>query len=142
MGSAIGFSDSRGFDPERYAAEVTRHQATHSYLVPTQLYRLLEQLPADSRDLGSIRTLGYGAAPMAPDKVGALVERFGPIFNQLYGMAEIASIGTMLRKDDHVARPAGQAAPARLVPASPATRSTCASSTTTATTSRPASAAR
>ncbi len=103
MGSAIGFSDSRGFDPERFAAEVKRHQATHTYLVPTQLYRLLEQLPTQSRDLSSISTLGYGAAPMAPDKVGALVERFGPIFNQLYGMAEIASIGTMLRKDDHVA---------------------------------------
>ncbi|MCY3909996.1 MAG: AMP-binding protein, partial [bacterium] len=26
----------------------------------------------------------------------------GPVFNQLYGMAEIASIGTILRKEDHV----------------------------------------
>ncbi|MGZ0220494.1 MAG: class I adenylate-forming enzyme family protein, partial [Acidimicrobiales bacterium] len=37
-----------------------------------------------------------------------LVERFGPIFNQLYGMAEIASIGTILRKEDHVAALAGR----------------------------------
>jgi acyl-CoA synthetase (AMP-forming)/AMP-acid ligase II len=50
-----------------------------------------------------METLGYGAAPMSPDKAGQLIERFGPIFNQLYGMAEIASIGTMLRKADHVA---------------------------------------
>ncbi len=37
-----------------------------------------------------------------------LVDRFGPIFNQLYGMAEIASIGTILRKEDHVAGLAGR----------------------------------
>jgi acyl-CoA synthetase (AMP-forming)/AMP-acid ligase II len=103
VGGAIGFVDSRGFDPRAFAAEVERRSATHSYLVPTQLYRLLDQLPEDSAQLSSIITLGYGAAPMSPDKAGMLVERFGPIFNQLYGMAEIASIGTMLRKRDHVA---------------------------------------
>lgn len=103
MGAAMGFLDSRSFDAQRYADEVHRQQATHSYLVPTQLYRLLEQVPAGSGSLRSIVTLGYGAAPMSPDKAGELVERFGPVFNQLYGMAEIASIGTMLRKQDHVA---------------------------------------
>ncbi len=102
MGGAIGFTDSRRFDPRSWAQEVQRHAATHSYLVPTQLYRLLDQLPAGSDALASIVTLGYGAAPMSPDRVGDLVERFGPVFTQLYGMAEIASIGTMLRKHDHV----------------------------------------
>ncbi len=108
MGAAIGFTDSRGFDPERYAAEVARTRATHSYLVPTQLYRLLDHLPPGSDALTTMRTLGYGAAPMAPDKIGLLLERFGPIFTQLYGMAEIASIGTMLRKGDHAAAADGR----------------------------------
>jgi acyl-CoA synthetase (AMP-forming)/AMP-acid ligase II len=48
-------------------------------------------------------TLGYGSSPISPERLGELVDRFGPIFNQLYGMAEIASIGTILRKEDHVA---------------------------------------
>jgi acyl-CoA synthetase (AMP-forming)/AMP-acid ligase II len=108
IGAAMGFVDSRGFDPAEYAAEVARTAATHSYLVPTQLYRLLEQVPAGSDALASIVTLGYGAAPMSPDKAGELVERFGPVFNQLYGMAEVASIGTMLRKQDHVDALAGK----------------------------------
>jgi acyl-CoA synthetase (AMP-forming)/AMP-acid ligase II len=108
IGAAVGFVDSRGFDPSAYAAEVARTRATHSYLVPTQLYRLLEQVPAGSDELESIVTLGYGAAPMSPDKAGELVERFGPVFNQLYGMAEVASIGTMLRKQDHVDALAGK----------------------------------
>jgi fatty-acyl-CoA synthase len=71
--------------------------------VPTQLYRLLDHLPASSDQLESLSTIGYGAAPMAPDKIEQLVERFGPVFIQLYGMAEIASIGTLLRREDHAA---------------------------------------
>jgi len=69
--------------------------------VPTQVYRLLDQLPADSKALETMRLLGYGAAPTAPERSREMVERFGPIFTQLYGMAEITSIGTILRKSDH-----------------------------------------
>jgi len=101
MGAAMGFMDSRRFDAEAFVDTVQRTQATHSYLVPTQLYRLLDT-GSNAERLGCMSTLGYGAAPMSPDKAGKLLERFGPIFNQLYGMAEIASIGTMLRKADHV----------------------------------------
>lgn len=115
VGGAIGFTDSRGFDPARWADEVQRQRATHSYLVPTQLYRVLDQVPGGSAQLATIETLGYGAAPMSPDRVGDLVERFGPIFTQLYGMAEIASIGTMLRKAEHVE--ALRSAPHRLASA-------------------------
>ncbi|MGY8891846.1 MAG: class I adenylate-forming enzyme family protein [Pseudomonadales bacterium] len=107
LGAAIGFIDSRGFDAHAYADEVQRVRAAHSYLVPTQIYRLLDAV-SDRNALASIKTLGYGAAPMSPDKAGQLIERFGPIFTQLYGMAEIASIGTILRKSDHLAAVNGQ----------------------------------
>jgi acyl-CoA synthetase (AMP-forming)/AMP-acid ligase II len=102
MGGAVGFIDSRHFDAEAYVSEVEKTRATHSYLVPTQLYRLLDAV-SERQSFSSMKTMGYGAAPMSPDKTGQLLERFGAIFNQLYGMAEIASIGTMLRKADHVA---------------------------------------
>lgn len=100
MGGAIGFGASRGFDPERFAAEVERLGATHTYLVPTMIFRLLEA-GVDPARLESLATVGYGAAPIAPERVAEMVERYGPRFTQLYGMAEIASIGTMLRKGDH-----------------------------------------
>ncbi|MDX2937777.1 class I adenylate-forming enzyme family protein [Streptomyces ipomoeae] len=107
MGGAVGFIDSRGFDPEKYAGHVARTATTHSFLVPTQLYRLLEaDIPASA--LGRADTLGYGSSPMSPDKAGQLVERYGPKFIQLYGMSEIASIGTLLRKSDHAAAVAGR----------------------------------
>ncbi|MCE2531508.1 MAG: AMP-binding protein, partial [Acidimicrobiia bacterium] len=102
MGAALGFRDSRSFDPRGFAETVDRQGVSHSFLVPTQLMRLLDRLPpAHDGLLGGLVTLGYGASPISPERLGELVGRFGNIFNQLYGMAEIASIGTMLRKEDH-----------------------------------------
>jgi acyl-CoA synthetase (AMP-forming)/AMP-acid ligase II len=63
--------------------------------------RVLDQLKEDDRRLSSLTTLGYGSSPISPDRLRDLVTRYGPIFLQLYGMAEIASIGTILRKTDH-----------------------------------------
>ncbi|MFJ8816555.1 class I adenylate-forming enzyme family protein [Amycolatopsis thermoflava] len=100
LGGAVGFLDGRGFDPHRFAAEATAQRATHTYLVPTMLYRLLEA-GLDRSDLPGLTSIGYGAAPISPDRVVELVGRFGPVFSQLYGMAEVASIATMLRQPDH-----------------------------------------
>lgn len=101
-GAALGFADNRAFDPDRFAETVQRARVTHTFLVPTQLMRILDQLaPSDTR-LASLSTIGYGSSPIAPDRLGMLIERYGPVFIQLYGMAEIASIGTLLRKNDHI----------------------------------------
>ncbi|MEE2683040.1 MAG: AMP-binding protein [Actinomycetota bacterium] len=102
VGASMGFRDSRNFDPEGFANQVNEDKVTHSFLVPTQLMRMLEQLPAkDDKKLSGMVTLGYGSSPISPERLKELVSRFGLIFNQLYGMAEIASIGTILRKVDH-----------------------------------------
>ena len=107
VGGATGFSDSRGFDAAAFAAEVARCGATHTYLVPTMLFRILEA-GIRPQDVPTLTTIGYGAAPIPPDRVLELLERFGPVFLQLYGMAEVASIGTMLRKEDHARALAGE----------------------------------
>jgi len=109
VGAALGFCDSRSFDPIAFARVVEEEGVSHSFLVPTQLMRMLDRLPRDNdQQLGGLITLGYGSSPISPDRLAELVDRFGPIFNQLYGMAEIASIGTILRKEDHVAGLAGR----------------------------------
>ena len=103
VGASIGFRDSRNFDPVAFAREVEKEGVTHSFLVPTQLMRVLDRLPRDAdTKLFGLVTLGYGSSPISPDRLRELVDRFGNIFNQLYGMAEIASIGTILRKSDHL----------------------------------------
>ena len=101
-GAALGFADNRSFDPPAFADVVARRGVTHTFLVPTQLMRILDQLDDSDTRLAGLTTLGYGSSPIAPDRLRRLVDRYGPIFIQLYGMAEIASIGTLLRKDDHV----------------------------------------
>lgn len=101
MGAAIGFQDSRSFSPDTFASVVAQFEVTHSFLVPTQLMRVLDQLADDDRRMSTLTTLGYGSSPISPDRLRDLVARYGAIFLQLYGMAEIASIGTILRKVDH-----------------------------------------
>jgi fatty-acyl-CoA synthase len=102
-GAAIGFAESRGFSGPALCESVERHRVTHTFLVPTMLAMLLEQDPGDfPRRLSSITTLGYGSSPIPTERLRILVAKYGPIFIQLYGMAEIASIGTLLRKQDHV----------------------------------------
>ena len=103
IGAAIGFADSRNFNPIEFAQQIKDNRVTHTFLVPTQLMRLLEKLPkSKDKSLSTLVTLGYGSSPISPTRLKELVSRFGPIFNQLYGMAEIASIGTILSKDDHL----------------------------------------
>ena len=102
-GAAVGFAESRGFNSFALCDTVERHSVTHTFLVPTMLATLLEQDPGDfPKRLASITTLGYGSSPIPAERLRVLVEKYGPIFIQLYGMAEIASIGTLLRKQDHV----------------------------------------
>ena len=102
-GGAVGFADSRGFDGFAFCDAVERNQVTHTFLVPTQLSRLLEQDRGDfPKRLSTLRILGYGSSPIPAERLRQLIAKYGPIFIQLYGMAEIASIGTLLRKDDHV----------------------------------------
>ncbi len=102
-GGAVGFADSRGFNSFGFCEAIERHKVTHTFLVPTQLARLLEQDPGDfPKRLSTLRILGYGSSPIPAERLRQLIEKYGPIFIQLYGMAEIASIGTLLRKHDHV----------------------------------------
>ncbi|MCT2583537.1 class I adenylate-forming enzyme family protein [Actinophytocola gossypii] len=99
-GGRLVFGDVRNFDAERYFATVERERVTHSQLVPTMLFRLLA---ADDSpyDLSSLTTVGYASAPIPPPRVKQMLDRFGPIFVQAYGMTETCSFAAVLPKADH-----------------------------------------
>jgi len=80
---------------------VQRERISHSLMVPTLLYRLLDMNSTKIYDLSSLRTLIYGAAPIAPAAVGRLVAEFGAIFAQVYGATETLMMVTSLSKADH-----------------------------------------
>jgi len=89
-------------DLEQWRQVVEDERVTHSFLVPTILYRLLELQRAAPRDFSSLRTILYGAAPMSPSKLGELIQCFGPIFAQAYAATEAAMMISVLDKADHV----------------------------------------
>jgi acyl-CoA synthetase (AMP-forming)/AMP-acid ligase II len=101
MGATLVIGDVRSFDGEAWLERVNRLGVTHSQVVPTMLYRVLEVARQSGQAMPAMRRLGYGSAPIPPERVKELVEVFGNIFIQLYGMIEVAAIGTMLRPEDH-----------------------------------------
>jgi acyl-CoA synthetase (AMP-forming)/AMP-acid ligase II len=71
------------------------------YAVPTVLYRMLDMDLPSRYDLTSLKTIRYGAAPISPAKLEALLEVFGPVFVQGYGSTECWPSVTALGRDDH-----------------------------------------
>ena len=90
-------------DLVQWCRHIDIERITVAMLVPTLLYRLLEMPNAQERDLSSLRTLYYGAAPMSPGKLEQLREQFGNIFVQVYGSTECLQPVTTLNKADHAA---------------------------------------
>jgi acyl-CoA synthetase (AMP-forming)/AMP-acid ligase II len=88
-------------DLEQWSATVEAERATHSLLVPTILYRLLELQRTRPRDLRSLKTVIYGAAPMSPTKLAELLAAFGSIFAQGYAATETPMFLSLLDKADH-----------------------------------------
>ena len=93
----------RQFDAAEWLARVAADRATHAFLVPTMLKRVLDH-PAFARtDLASLQVLSYGAAPMPLGVIRRAVESFPPTvqFINAFGQTETASTVTMLGPEDH-----------------------------------------
>ena len=96
---------------DRFDTADTLHALEHegitwTFLVPTMIYRLLDALgvapgPVATGRFPQLDTIVYGAAPISPDRLGAALSVFGPVFLQLYGQTECPNWGTRLAKGDH-----------------------------------------
>jgi acyl-CoA synthetase (AMP-forming)/AMP-acid ligase II len=102
-GGTLVFADAGGFDGGTWIPLLNERAISHTQVVPTMMYRVLEACRGTSPEVPTMRALGYGAAPMPPERIEELFAIFGPVLIQLYGMQEIAAIGTLLRMEDHVA---------------------------------------
>lgn len=89
------------FSPTAFLEAVQTHRITASFLVPTQIYSLLDCPALDDYDPSSLEYVLYGASPIAPARLQEAVQRFGPIWGQLYGQAEAPMTINYLRKDEH-----------------------------------------
>ena len=102
VGAAVVLTDQRNFNADRWCDLVESERITHCHLVPTMLFRVLESKKLPTTDHSSLRTIGYGSAPMPTERVERLQQVFGNILIQGYGMTEVSSVAAVLDKRDHL----------------------------------------
>lgn len=90
----------RGFDPGAVLAAVEDLKITVTHMAPTLLHDVFEHPDIDRRDLSSLRTVFYAAAPKPVDLLKRGLGRLGNVFVNGYGSTEI--FGITLHKHDHV----------------------------------------
>ncbi|WP_237173622.1 AMP-binding protein [Paracandidimonas lactea] len=89
------------FDPEHFLADVQRHRVAFTFMVPTMINMLIAHPKLKDYDLGSLRQISYGAAPVAPARIREAWEALGPVLCQGYGAGETTGGMVMLSTDDH-----------------------------------------
>jgi fatty-acyl-CoA synthase len=91
----------KGFDPEEFLDAIGRHAISSSILVPTMIYRLLEQ-PSAQADLATLQRIYYGGSAISPARLHEAIGRFGSIFFQFYGQAECPMAVCVMRPQEHL----------------------------------------
>jgi fatty-acyl-CoA synthase len=103
-------------DLAEFLSLVERHRVTHTFLPPTLIYLLLDHPALATTDLGSLRCLWYGAAPMSSARLEEALHRIGPVMAQLFGQTEAPMMISTLAPDEHF-HPDGSIARERLTSA-------------------------
>ncbi len=93
---------TRSFDPEYFFETIKEKRITTTLVVPTMLYRLIDQGKKKGIETNSIRNINYGASPISPQRLKEAFEMFGPVLKQGYGLTECPNLVTRLSKADHV----------------------------------------
>jgi fatty-acyl-CoA synthase len=90
-----------GFDPERLARTIEARGVTSTLMVPTMISALLDSGALAGASLETLRTIVYGASPIARPLLERAIDSFGPILIQGYGQTEAFSQIAVLDKVDH-----------------------------------------
>lgn len=93
------------FDPVALLGLIKEHRVTHAMMVPAVMLFILQQPETKTTDFSCLKTILYGAAPIAEDLLRQAREVFGCDFAQIYGMTETTGVGTCLMPEDHIKRP-------------------------------------
>ncbi|WP_135468347.1 fatty acyl-CoA synthetase [Crenalkalicoccus roseus] len=99
-------------EPARVLALIERERITSFFAPPTAWISLLRHEEFGRRDLSSLRRLYYGAAIMPVPVLQELQSRLpNALPYNCYGQSEIAPLATVLRPEEHAARPASVGRP-------------------------------
>lgn len=89
------------FDPDVCLDLIEHYDITTMFVVPTILHRLAAASRFEAADLSSLRTVMYGGAPMAVEKLAPFIERIASALVHIYGMTEAPFPITALGRDEH-----------------------------------------
>jgi long-chain acyl-CoA synthetase len=96
----------RKWDPGRALELIEQQRVTTFGGVPAMVWQAMEHPDFEKRDLSSLRNVGYGGAPAAPELVRAIEERFpGRSPSNGYGLTETSSVTTMNAGVDYLRHP-------------------------------------
>ncbi len=101
MASGAATAIVRDFAPGPTLGLVARERVNHAFLAPAMILMLMSAPEMADADLASMKTLAYGASPIAEDLVVRAKARFRCAFTQFYGMTETTGAGTLLADDAH-----------------------------------------
>jgi long-chain acyl-CoA synthetase len=101
------------WDAEETLRLIDRHGVSHTHVVPTMLYRMLNLADAvkEKYDVSSLRWVLHGAAPCPVDVKRRTIDWLGPVLWEYYAATEGG--GCIIDSDDWLQRPGsvGQPAP-------------------------------
>ena len=94
------------WDPERALELIERERVTTFGGVPSMVWQVLESPSFATRDLSSVRSIGYGGAPAPPELVRRIEAMFpGRTPSNGYGLTETSSVTTQNVGADYVRKP-------------------------------------
>ncbi|MFC5718682.1 AMP-binding protein [Streptomyces gamaensis] len=82
----------RSFDAGNVLATVGRERITHFWVVPPQLYQLIDHPDRTAADLSSLRRITYGGASASATRLREALAAFGPVLYGGYGQSEAGMI--------------------------------------------------
>jgi acyl-CoA synthetase (AMP-forming)/AMP-acid ligase II len=91
------------FDPDDWLKLAASDRATHAFLVPTMLGRVIARLDAGaSADLSAMRAIAYGGGRMPTELIERALELFPQTsFTNAYGLTETSSTIALLGPEEH-----------------------------------------
>ncbi len=96
----------RKWDATRALELIERERVNQFGGVPSVVWQVIEHPDFDSYDLSSLRSIGYGGAPAAPELVRKIEEMFpGRGASNGYGLTETSAISTMNAGQDYLDKP-------------------------------------
>jgi acyl-CoA synthetase (AMP-forming)/AMP-acid ligase II len=90
------------FDAGAWLRTVEQCRVSQTFVVPTMLRRILDHPDFASRDMGSLRSLSYGAAPALPELIRRAVAALPDVdFSNVFGQTETLGAYAALSPEDH-----------------------------------------